>query len=86
MREDYYPREDRYPRSEYYPLGYRDDEEMCVFDQCCENCARQGGSCPFEDDDIAPGAKKEAMKEDAVIRNQDLQWCIYWKQIKRRRF
>ena len=86
MREDYYPREDRYPRSEYYPQGYRDDEEMYVFDQCCDNCARQCGGCPFEDDDIEPGARKEAMKEDAVIRDKDLQWCIYWKQIKRHRF
>ena len=86
MREDYYPHEDRYPRSEYYPCGYRDDEEMCVFDQCCDNCARQGCCCPFEDDDMPPGARKEAMREDAVVRDQEPQWCIYWKQIKRHRF
>ena len=52
MREDYYPNEYRFSREDYYPLGYRDDEEMCVYDQCCENCARQGCDCPFEDDDI----------------------------------
>ena len=86
MREDYYPHEDRYPRSEYYPCGYRDDEEMCVFDQCCDNCARQGCGCPFEDDDMPPGARKEAMREDAVVRDKEPQWCIYWKQIKRHRF
>ena len=39
MREDYCPNEYRFPREDYYPLGYRDDEEMCVYDQCCENCA-----------------------------------------------
>ena len=61
MREDYYPNEYRFSREDYYPLGYRDDEEMCVYDQCCENCARQGCDCPFEDDDIPPRAKKEAM-------------------------
>ena len=86
MREDYYPREDLYPRAEYYPQGYRDDEEMCVYDQCCENCARQGGSCLFEDNDITPKRKRKAMKEDAVIRDQEPQGCIHWKQIKRRRF
>ena len=53
MREDYYPNEYRFSREDYYPLGYRDDEEMCVYDQCCENCARQGCDCPFEDDDIS---------------------------------
>ena len=57
MREDYYPNEYRFSREDYYPLGYRDDEEMCVYDQCCENCARQGCDCPFEDDDIPPRAK-----------------------------
>lgn len=35
---------------------------------------------------LPPKAKKEAMKEDAVIRDQELQWCIHWKQIKRHRF
>ena len=40
MREDYYPNENCYPRSEYYPVGYREDEEMWVYDQCCANCAR----------------------------------------------
>ena len=61
MREDYYSNEYRFSREDYYPLGYRDDEEMCVYDQCCENCARQGCDCPFEDDDIPPRAKKEAI-------------------------
>ena len=89
MCEDYYPYEDRYPREDYYPQGYREDEEMCVFDQCCENCARQNGSCPFEayvGCENVPRAKRKAMKEDAVIKEQELKWCIHWKQIKRRRF
>ena len=86
MREDYYSNEYRFSREDYYPLGYRDDEEMCVYDQCCENCARLGCDCPFEDDDITPRAKKEAIEEDAVMKDQELNWCIYWKQIGRHRF
>ena len=86
MREDYYPNEYRFPREDYYPQGYREDEEMWVYDQCCANCARQGCDCPFEDDDINPRAKRKAVKEDAVVAEQKLKWCIYWKQIKRRRF
>ena len=89
MRDDYYPYEDRFPREDYYPLGYREDEEMWVYDQCCENCARQGCNCPFEayvGCENAPRAKKEAIKEDAVMKDQELQWCIHWKQIKRHRF
>ena len=35
------PRND-YPHSSYaadnYPRGYREDEELYVYDQCCENC------------------------------------------------
>ena len=86
MREDYYSNEYRFSREDYYPLGYRDDEEMCVYDQCCENCARQGCDCPFEDDDMAPRSKQEAIEEDAVMKDQELNWCIYWKQIKLHRF
>ena len=83
MREVSAMREYRYPR------GYREDEEMYVYDQCCANCAKHGSSCPFEDDvdrESTPGAKKKAMKEDAVMVEQELQWCIHWKQIKRHRF
>ena len=47
MRDDYYPHENWYPRSEYYPAGYREDEEMWVYDQCCANCARSQANCPF---------------------------------------
>ena len=25
-------------------------------------------------------------EEDAVMKDQELKWCIYWKQIKRHRF
>ena len=76
MREDYYSNEYRFSREDYYPLGYRDDEEMCVYDQCCENCARQGCDCPFEDDDIPPRAKRKAVKEDAVVAEQELKWKV----------
>lgn len=73
----------------HYPLGYRDDEELYVYDQCCENCARHNGDCPFEDyldDENAPKAKKKAMKEDAIIKEQQLEWCINWKQKRGTRF
>ena len=33
-----------------------------------------------------PRAKKEAIEEDAVMKDQELNWCIYWKQIRRHRF
>ena len=33
-----------------------------------------------------PRARKEAIEEDAVMKDQELQWCIHWKQIKRHRF
>lgn len=72
-----------------YPRGYREDEELYVYDQCCANCARHGGSCPFENDldcESTPRAKKNAMKEDAVVVEQELQWCIHWKQKRGYRF
>lgn len=79
MREDYYPNEYRFSREDYYPLGYRDDEEMCVYDQCCENCARQGCDCPFEDDDIPPRAKNlnpddyECIYKVTIYKNGEIQ-------------
>lgn len=89
MRENYYPHEDRYPRAEYYPQGYREDEEMYVYDQCCANCARNQDNCPFiayANHEAVSRVKRKAMKEDAVMVEQQLKWCIYWKQIKRHRF
>lgn len=74
---------------DYYPRGYREDEEMYVYDQCCSNCARHDRDCPFEDyigDENAPRAKKKSMKEDAVIKEQRLEWCINWKKRKGIRF
>jgi len=64
-----------------YPRGYREDEEMYVYDQCCDNCAHQGADCPFEPyvgDEHAPKRKKKQMKEDAIIRGEELEWCIHW--------
>lgn len=57
-----------------YPRGYREDEELYVYDQCCANCARQSCDCPFEDDvdrESTPGAKK-----------QNASFCL-WKKEKR---
>ena len=68
-------------RPSHYPPGYREDEELYVYDQCCENCCRF--PCPLEiDDDDSIGQKrhKEKMRrEDAVLREGDPIWCIYWK-------
>ena len=89
MREDYYPNENCYPRSEYYPVGYREDEEMWVYDQCCANCARSQANCPFlayANREKVSRAKRKAVKEDAVVAEQELKWCIHWKQIRRHRF
>ena len=33
-------------RGNRYPAGYRDDEDMYVYDQCCDNCCNP--SCPME--------------------------------------
>lgn len=73
----------------FYPHGYREDEEMYVYDQCCDNCARQGRDCPFESyvgDEHAPRAKKKALKEDAIVHGEILEWCINWKHKRGCRF
>ena len=70
--------------------GYRDecrrDDEMYVYDQCCGNCALHGSeACPmFLDEEEASKMVIERIekqrKEDAVIREGEPQWCIYWQQ------
>ena len=69
-----------------YPRGYRDDEEMYVYDQCCDNCALNGTNiCPMDfDEDEKNMCKKRAhekkVREDAIRRDGELQWCIHWQQ------
>ena len=66
--------------------GYRDDEEMYVYDQCCSNCANHGScNCPMYIDEDEKDEEKIAKvekrkKEDAIVHGESLDWCIYWKQ------
>ena len=70
--------------------GYRDecrrDDEIYVYDQCCGNCALHGSeTCPmFLDEEEASKMVikrvEQQRKEDAVIREGEPQWCIYWQQ------
>ena len=70
--------------------GHRDecrrDDEMYVYDQCCGNCALHGSeTCPmFLDEEEASKMVikrvEQQRKEDAVIREGEPQWCIYWQQ------
>ena len=83
----------------HYPSGYRDDEELYVYDQCCDNC--RNPHCPMElpmtreeyvdafgsePDDFDPEEEAQRMeaietrrKEDAILRDDEPTWCIYWK-------
>lgn len=64
----------------------RRDDEMYVYDQCCGNCAFNGSEyCPmFLDEEEARQSVIERVeqqrKEDAVVREGEPQWCIYWQQ------
>lgn len=69
--------------------GYRDDEEIYVYDQCCENCALHD-CCPMDisetDTKATVRRKKRLQEEDAVRRDGEIVWCVNWKQKKRRRW
>ena len=85
-----------------YPPGYRDDEEMYVYDQCCDNC--HNPNCPMEfpeseedhlylygtlsDFDKRESKRKykeivKRRKEDAIIRDEQPTWCVYWQGSRR---
>lgn len=77
----------------YYPGGYREDEELYVYDQSCENCTHR--CCPMEfdsDDDMSSDYERREReesvaalrREDAIIRDGRLIWCIYWHGGRRR--
>lgn len=86
---------DRYDGLRHSHSGYRDeycrDEEMYVYDQHCGNCAFYGSeTCPMflDEEEARPAvieAKEEQRKEDAVVRDSELEWCIYWRQDRHRR-
>lgn len=88
-RDEYYDWEEdeAYARPSYYPPGYREDEELYVYDQCCGNCGRC--PCPLEIDDgdsIGQKRHKEKMRrEDAAMRDGEPTWCIYWQGRRRGR-
>ena len=79
-----------YARPDYYPDGYREDEELYVDEQNCDNCKFVcDHGCQMIIDSYMTAAEKNAAKkmrkEDAVMRNGKLIWCIYWKGRRRRR-
>ena len=70
-----------YMRPSHYPPGYREDEELYVYDQCCGNCSRC--PCPLEEDEydstMQKRLKEKMRREDGVFRSGSLVWCIHWK-------
>ena len=76
----------------YYPGGYREDEEIYVYDQSCDNCSNN--SCPlrlYDEDAFDPvfdvrRRNQEIQirrKEDGIIRDGEPVWCIYWQGRRR---
>ena len=79
------------------------DQEMDVYEQCCENCKRdfcpmmlpetaeehyeEYGTLADFDVEMAEIEMEEALErrsEDAIMRNEDPVWCIYWEGRNRR--
>lgn len=60
-----------------YPRGYREDEELYVYDQCCENCRFYCESDDNDDFDEASGCKNYG-RED-YERRPPSHWCCDWK-------
>ena len=83
----------------HYPRGYRDDEELYVYDQYCDNCCN--AHCPMEypmsleeyleecgcvpdgydpeEEALKMAEVTERRKEDAILKEDEPTWCIYWK-------
>lgn len=65
------------PKNDYpgnnYPRGYREDEELYVYDQCCENCRFY---CDWDDDEH--NGCKNYGREDYQQHPQS-HWCCDWK-------
>ena len=79
-----------YARPDYYPDGYREDEELYVDEQNCDNCKFGcDHGCPMSIDSYMTTAEKNEVrkrrKEDSIMRNGEPVWCIYWKGRRRRR-
>ncbi|MBO5570567.1 MAG: hypothetical protein J6A79_16785 [Clostridia bacterium] len=78
-------------RGSFYPGGYREDEEIYVYDQSCDNCSNS--CCPMKlitDDDLDMDAVelnrevKTRREEDAIVHSGEPIWCIYWQGGHRR--
>lgn len=88
-RNGHYDYEDgSFARPSYYPPGYREDEELYVYDQSCDNCCKC--PCPleiFDEDSTRLKREKEEMRrEDGVLRDGEPVWCIYWEGRQRGEF
>ncbi len=58
--------------------GYREDEELYVYDQCCENCRYY---CDWEDE-RQKGCRYYA--RDDYERMPETHWCYQWRGKKGR--
>ena len=81
---EYYADDEANERASFSFQRFREDEELYVDDQSCQNCVCRGlRSCPMRIDTNMSNAQREAIKEsrkeDADFRNGRLSWCIYWK-------
>lgn len=54
--------------------GYRDDEEMYVYDQCCQNCRYY---CDWDPEKELNGCKNYG-RED-YKQHEETGWCMDWK-------
>lgn len=60
-----------------YSSGYRDDEELYVYDQCCQNCRYY---CDWDDEEN--NGCKNYGRED-YLRHPASEWCCDWKGYQR---
>lgn len=57
-----------------FSQGYRADEEMYVYDQCCQNCRY---CCDWDFDKSQNGCKNYS-RED-YEQKPESNWCMDWK-------
>ncbi len=80
--------DEAYARPLYYSSGYREDEELYVYDQGCFNCEFHNSEwCPMYISSTMSQAeirrRLKRRKEDAEIRNGCPTWCIHWEGRRR---
>lgn len=59
--------------------GYRSDEELYVYDQCCQNCRYY---CDWDEDEYN-GCKNYGRPD--YKQYEDTDWCVDWKGKRGRR-